>query len=446
MSIIVYFLKVSVALAIFWLMYSMVFRRLTFFTFNRLFLIGSVLLSFILPLVRFVDHPISLAIADYSLGINWEQIAYAPQEIESTAVEASSGLSLSILLWIYFIATGCFIIRGMIAFLAIRRKHSVDLVGKKAGITYVVGRELDVPFTVFRRIYLDPRTYQESITPVIRHEMVHARQLHSVDLLIMEFACAFLWFNPFVFLFKRSIRDNHEYLADDHASRNRNDLIPYMQALSDTLNRSVSPAYASYFTSSTIKKRIIMLTNRKTPRFKKFLYLLIIPVIALTVMSFQQPVEDVLGDPVSFNLESGGIIAAVDDPSIPSRFPLEEKFKKRVTLNYGWEGLNPVTKEKMVHKGIDFKAPQGTAVYATADGVVAKSMYHEGYGKLIILKHEKGYSSLYAHLDERKVEAGEKVKIGQKIGTVGTTGRSTGDHLHYEVRKDGENVDPSEYY
>lgn len=446
---IVYILKVTVALALFWLMYRLVFKRLTFFAFNRFYLLGSVLLSFSLPLVRFLDHPINLSIADYSLGIDWEQITLAPQIMDATAVDSSSGSPLSVLLWVYFVVAVFFVARGMVGFLRVRKKYTQGIVQKKAGITYVVNRDLEVPFTVFRTIYLDAYTYEECVTPVIRHEMVHARQLHSVDLFIMEFACAFLWFNPFVFLFRRSIRDNHEYLADDLANENRQDLVSYMQALSDTLSRSVYPVYASYFTSSTIKKRIIMLTNKKSNSIKKWLYLLMVPVIGLTVMSFQQPVEDVISnssmnETVKDNSALAPVLSA--DGDIPSRFPLDKKSKHSVTLNYGWEGKNPVSGEKMKHKGIDLKAETGTPIYATANGVVAKSTETKAYGKVILIKHKEGYSSLYAHLDELLIEAGAEVKIGAKIGTVGSTGYSTGPHLHYEVMKNGENVNPADYF
>lgn len=449
MSMIVYFLKVSVSLALFWLMYRLVFKRLTFFAFNRFFLIGSVILSFTLPLVRFMDHPINLAIANYTLGIDWEQITLAPHMMDTAARESSSAFPLSVLLWVYFAVAAFLAAKGIFGFLNARKKYAHGLVQKKAGITFIVSRKLKVPFTVFRTIYLDPYTFEKSVTPVIRHEMVHARQLHSLDLLMMEFACAFLWFNPFVFLFRRSIRDNHEYLADDLANENRQDLVSYMQALSDTMTRSVYPVYASYFTSSTIKKRIIMLTNKKSNSYKKWLYLLMVPVIGLAVMSFQQPLEESISNSSMIEIvkENSALVSVVSaDGDIPSRFPLDKKSKNSVTLNYGWEGKNPVTGEKMKHKGIDLKAEKGTPVYATANGVVAKSTETKAYGKVILIKHKEGFTSLYAHLDELLIEAGADVRIGDKIGTVGNTGYSTGPHLHYEVMKNGENVNPGDYF
>ncbi|MEX2372112.1 MAG: M23 family metallopeptidase, partial [Bacteroidales bacterium] len=130
----------------------------------------------------------------------------------------------------------------------------------------------------------------------------------------------------------------------------------------------------------------------------------------------------------------------------PSRFPLDEKYKTAVTFTYNKEANHPITGEMMTHKGIDFKAPRGTPVFATANGVIVTSEYHSRYGKLVIIKHQEPFVTLYAHLDDLMVAVGETVKIGQQIGTVGNTGLSTGSHLHYEVRQKEENVDPSNYY
>ena len=97
------------------------------------------------------------------------------------------------------------------------------------------------------------------------------------------------------------------------------------------------------------------------------------------------------------------------------------------------------------HSGIDFGAKYGTEVSASADGTVILSDWDERYGKYVILSHSNETQTLYAHLSERKVKAGEKIQRGQIIGKVGSTGNSTGPHLHYEVRKDGNSVNPEEY-
>ena len=98
------------------------------------------------------------------------------------------------------------------------------------------------------------------------------------------------------------------------------------------------------------------------------------------------------------------------------------------------------------HAGIDFPAATGTPVLAAADGTVIGAGFTAGYGNYVMLEHEDGYSTLYAHMEDILTEEGKTVQKGDEIGTVGSTGNSTGPHLHFELRIDGEPVDPSEYW
>lgn len=143
------------------------------------------------------------------------------------------------------------------------------------------------------------------------------------------------------------------------------------------------------------------------------------------------------------------VIASVNligqmDP--PDTSPL--KGDVQITSSYGMR-MHPIYKVKKLHKGVDFKAPIGTPVYATSDGVVIKALMNEegkGYGKHIIIQHDEQYKTLYAQLSKMDVEVGQKVKKGDKIGEVGSSGASTAPHLHYEVIKDGERENPENYF
>ena len=113
---------------------------------------------------------------------------------------------------------------------------------------------------------------------------------------------------------------------------------------------------------------------------------------------------------------------------------------------YGYR-TDPFTKARKFHFGMDFTAPRGTPVYASGDGIVSRADNRaSGYGKHIRIKHGFGYMSLYAHLYKYNVRRGQKVKRGDLIGLVGNTGRSAGPHLHYEVHKNGEAINPIHYY
>lgn len=134
--------------------------------------------------------------------------------------------------------------------------------------------------------------------------------------------------------------------------------------------------------------------------------------------------------------------------SIPSIKPVQEdKLKRnmRYLSGFGWR-IHPIHKVKKFHKGVDFTAPRGTAIQATGDGVVKKVQKRKsGYGVNVMIDHGFGYTTLYAHMSKVNVKKGEKVKRGQKIGEVGSTGASTAPHCHYEVRKNGKAINPIDY-
>jgi len=112
---------------------------------------------------------------------------------------------------------------------------------------------------------------------------------------------------------------------------------------------------------------------------------------------------------------------------------------------YGYR-IHPIYKTRKMHWGIDFTAPRGTAVQATGDGVVKRiEKRRTGYGYNVVIDHGYGYESLYAHFSKILVKKGDKVKRGQKIGEVGSTGTSTAPHCHYEIKYKGKKVNPIDY-
>lgn len=127
--------------------------------------------------------------------------------------------------------------------------------------------------------------------------------------------------------------------------------------------------------------------------------------------------------------------------SIPSRMPVEGA---SLTSGYGMRN-HPVLGGRRAHRGVDLAMPTGTPVYATADGVVSKAEWFSSYGLYISLEHGAAIQSRYGHLSRLSVASGQQVRKGDLIGYVGSTGRSTGPHLHYEVRIAGAAVNPVPY-
>ena len=132
--------------------------------------------------------------------------------------------------------------------------------------------------------------------------------------------------------------------------------------------------------------------------------------------------------------------------SIPAIIPISSKDMTRIASGFGLR-IHPIYKIIKFHYGMDFTAPAGTDVYASGNGVVTSVQSSQrGLGKNIVIDHGFGYSSIYAHLSNFNVRVGQKVQRGDVIGYVGNTGTSIANHLHYEIKLNGANVDPVNYY
>lgn len=132
--------------------------------------------------------------------------------------------------------------------------------------------------------------------------------------------------------------------------------------------------------------------------------------------------------------------------SIPSIQPVTNKDLQHIASGFGVR-IDPVYKVPKFHAGLDFTAPTGTEIYATGDGVVETVEFnYGGYGNQVVINHGYGYKTRYGHMSRFAVKRGQKIKRGEKIGYVGSTGKSTGPHLHYEVIKGGNAINPVYFF
>lgn len=130
----------------------------------------------------------------------------------------------------------------------------------------------------------------------------------------------------------------------------------------------------------------------------------------------------------------------------PAIQPVSNSDLKRIASGFGTR-IDPIYKTPRFHAGLDFTAPQGTPIYATANGVVKTAgNTGNGYGNHVVIEHGYGYETLYGHMVKVKAKAGDKVHRGDVIGYVGSTGKSTGPHCHYEVHKNGIKIDPVYFF
>lgn len=148
-----------------------------------------------------------------------------------------------------------------------------------------------------------------------------------------------------------------------------------------------------------------------------------------------------LRDEYQGKLEAKLLLKSVLREMLPNSSPVEVAYS---SSSYGWR-IDPMSGHRAFHEGLDFPAAVGTPVFAAADGIVTMASQTSDYGNLLKIDHGSGLETRYAHNSSLLVKPGERVMKGQKIALIGSTGRSTGPHLHYEIRLNGNPLDPREY-
>ena len=176
-----------------------------------------------------------------------------------------------------------------------------------------------------------------------------------------------------------------------------------------------------------------MITRTRTPLQSLALYLLVTPFIALLLFAFSGRPDET----------PGAISPIYDLNSVPSISPVNMK-KASISSGFG-KRIHPYTGKMSFHTGIDLISAEGEPVVAPSDGVISSTGYDSLNGNFLFISHDDVFSTKYSHLRNMILSQGSKVKMGETIGYVGSTGISTAPHLHYEVIKNGEPVDPAPY-
>ena len=425
-----YMLKVSVCLVTFYSFYILLLRNSTFFVFNRLYLILGLLLSFTIPVLKLsiFESQSSTMLSTIINGtlIESDYDYFHPINITNGVNTINFSMILSI---IYYIGVSILFFKLLFSIArTIRFKNSSETY--QIGNIKIVKMDSQVPFSFFNLIFL-PK--DESNQLIIKHEMAHVKQFHWFDLIIIEVASVLLWFNPFVALYKGSLKLQHEYLADNSVVDDNRQIEDYLGCMLTRIQIVSSSRLVSHFYCKTIKKRIVMITKNKTSFKYLGVYLLVLPLICLLLFAV-----------TSSNAKPSLILSLGEDIYQPSIYPLDITKVKKIA-EYG-PRVNPLTKKEDFHSGIDFAIAEGEKILSTANGVVVDTKFDSEKGNTILIKHNETFSTFYSHLKSVLVKVGDKVVKGQEIGLSGNTGTSTtGSHLHYEVHKNGETVNPKDY-
>ena len=433
-SLILYILQVTAVFSVLYLCYLLTLRKLTFYALNRAILLGMIPISFLLPLINdavpsFTNSLIEIPVFD-------EVYQYVPQDIaviEPSPTTPSVNYML-IIGFLYGLGLLACLLRVYISIRKLVVLKRTSIKQQKTGYELVVGNVSQV-FSFFNTIYL-PKNSCDPL--IIAHEKAHIHFRHSVDLIFLELFIAIFWFNPLSYLFRKSLKAIHEYQADEKVIHQQGKPSEYLELLLRTIDISNPNHTYNYFKHPILKQRIDMITKTKSSPFTKLKYVFLVLVCVFLVSAFSKPIVNEV--PITKTM-----VIELSDDIPPSLFPVQNGTEKDITSHYGHKRNNLKIGEGIIHRGIDIRGSVGTPVLATADGVVAKASLEGNWGNLIVIQHADGYETWYAHLDGFNTEEKQTVKKGDVIGYLGNTGKSTGPHLHYEVRHEGKYLDPIDY-
>ncbi len=275
-----YLIKSSAITIIFYVCYKLFLQKETFFQSNRLFLLSGIVIAFTLP---FLVIPVYVEYTPESFQIvTTDQLTNNFTQDQSNTVPIKTILSI-----IYIIVSFILLARLILQYLSLNKILKSGISKSKNKYKLIETSSNIAPFSFFNTIVVNPKNFNEKeLEQVITHEKTHARQLHSIDVLISNLLTIILWFNPFSWLYKKEIIQNLEFIADRQANTKSKSLKSYQKLLLKTSLSQNQLSISNNFYQSLIKKRIIMLQKSKSKNVNLLKLTFVIPLTALFLMSF----------------------------------------------------------------------------------------------------------------------------------------------------------------
>jgi beta-lactamase regulating signal transducer with metallopeptidase domain len=441
-----YLIKSTFCLMVLYGFFHFFLRNQKILIFNRAYLITALIISLITPLIHI---PIRSSL---SLNSSIDRIALFTEPLiqndQITVYATSQHLHPNVLLIPFIAITLVLFLRFALNILKIITKAKKSKRIENGNITLVLVDEKTVPYSFLRYIFVNKSDFEHNRIKkeLLMHEEAHCLQYHTLDIILLESINILFWFNPAIWLYRKAILLNHEYYADNNVLE-ISDSLDYQILLFNHVIQINSNHLVSNFKYSFIKNRLIMMTRNKPSNsafLRKITGIIILLCLSLT-FSFSQ--DNTLKKNSSNYSKDDTITKTASEK--PELFPIRKTDVPEISRSYGEHHyVNPVTQNDTIvnHYGIDIKAKLGTDVIATAGGKVVSAAWEDkGRGRLVIIDHGEGYQSWYAHLQDFNVKSGDIVIKGQTIGHVGSSGLSTGPHLHFEIRVNGQHDDPLKY-
>lgn len=283
-GIIEYIIKLNICLAIVYLFYQLLLRQLTFYNWNRWYLLGYTALSFIIPLINIMPSLQKQNLQDTAV------MQWIPAIRFSAPVQQNFLATLSWWHWMAgVVILGAIILLTRLTFRLYsfyRIKRKAELISGEGTKIYQLDEDI-TPFSFGNSIFINTNLHNgDELEEIIRHEFVHIKQKHTVDIIWCELFCIVNWFNPFVWLLKHSVKQNLEFIADDKVLQNGIDKTTYQYLLLKVVGHP-QLAFTNHFNFSSLKKRIAMMNTLKTARIHLARFAFLLPVLAVLLLSFR---------------------------------------------------------------------------------------------------------------------------------------------------------------
>lgn len=275
-------LKINLVLILFAAAYYFVLRRLTFYVINRVFLVLGILFSTIYPFIDLTDFFHNQdqlnKVATFVPRMNAQVTEFVPSNFITNNWQL---ISLFFYLGVLFMA-----IRLSIQFVSLYIMHRKSKPGSVADYKVRILNEPVSPFSFWQTVYVNPSLHQErELQTILEHEHIHVKEWHSLDIILAELSVVFYWFNPGVWLMKRAVKENLEFITDEKILKRGVDKKTYQYSLLDVGNLTPAVAIVNNFNLSDLKKRIKMMNVKRSSRLTLSFYLLL-PILLLTTLAF----------------------------------------------------------------------------------------------------------------------------------------------------------------
>ena len=337
-TFLVYILKSSLCLALFYLFYRLLLSKETFHRFNRIALLGVMLISCLLPLVRVtVDRA---TVVNTSVMLVEEDMLMYPWEMQTVVQEEAAFPWREWLVAVYLLGIFFFLLRNLWSLVRmlylIRHSRCRQM---ENGICLVIHQAGFAPFSWMKYIVISQTDLDENGTDILTHEEAHIRNRHSWDLLLVEFCIWLQWFNPAAWLLKQELQNVHEYEADEAVLRQGIDAKRYQMLLIKKAVGARLYSIANSFNHSSLKKRITMMIRKKSNPWARAKYLYVLPLAAVTVAAFARPeISEPLDEISSVKVNDLSAITGNNSPenlSVASNSAADVTLKMKVTDQTG---------------------------------------------------------------------------------------------------------------